>query len=91
MKSSDQFGQATLPGKFLVDVIPARTYGIDFCDVEPPSYHVSVRHIPSWLPGGGWRSIADQYKLSLDEVREIPREYAKQQIVSRPASLCQSR
>lgn len=42
----------------------------------------AVRYFPEWLPGGGWRKLADECKHHLDLLREEPHAFTKKQIVS---------
>ena len=45
--------------------------------------HVSVKHLPAWFPGAGFRKTAAAWRKTLDEMCDKPHEWVKQQIVSR--------
>lgn len=41
-----------------------------------------VKYLPSWLPGMGFKKIAENYKRTSVEVTEKPLAFVKHQIVS---------
>ena len=41
-----------------------------------------MRYVPGWLPGGGWRKLADECKRNLELLRDTPHIFTKKQIVS---------
>lgn len=60
-KAMEAFNQSLLPGKFLCNQIPAcALWSIVFERVfaEP----ILVRHIPAWVPGAGFKSLAVEWK-----------------------------
>ena len=42
----------------------------------------TVKYIPSWLPGAGFKRKAKKYALVLRDLVEIPHRYVKSQLVS---------
>jgi hypothetical protein len=56
--------------------------------VYPPSprlrHHadaLSVKHIPAWFPGAGFKKIAAQYKVWTKQAMEEPAAYVKESMV----------
>jgi hypothetical protein len=44
---------------------------------------IAVRHLPSWLPGAGFRRSAVEWKKLIEDFVNEPYEDCKQKIVSR--------
>jgi hypothetical protein len=43
----------------------------------------TVRHLPAWFPGAGFKRTAARWAQTLTEMVEDPHQYVKQQMVSR--------
>ena len=49
---------------------------------------LQVRYtVPAWFPGSGWRKRAAVTRKKLEDVRDLPHEYVKQEMVSPLQSL----
>ena len=69
------------PGSNLVDVIPVR----EFCDslhIAPGTDPKSVKYIPAWLPGAGFKRAALYARKLAWDMRYIPFEAVKAHVVS---------
>lgn len=80
--ATEQFALSTAPGGFMVDVIPIRT-----CRFTPLSGSVTnvfstVRHVPEWLPGAGFKKKASAWRSTLAKMVEGPHHFVKQQMVN---------
>jgi len=65
--------------KYLVNILPIRTYFIFSTRIM--AYPISVRHVPSWFPGGGFKKIArETAELAQKSISE-PFEWTLQRIV----------
>ena len=79
----EQFSLSTAPGGFLVNLVPSRVYLFDVIhrNVLPNSWTVTVRHIPAWFPGAGFKHTAALWAESLVVMVERPYQFVKQQMV----------
>jgi hypothetical protein len=80
-RATNQFSLATAPGKFLVDLIPARE--AFFINYLRCSHIILVKHIPKWLPGAGFLRTAEEWAQTLVEMVELPHNFVKQELVCR--------
>ncbi|QRV86904.1 cytochrome P450 family protein [Ceratobasidium sp. AG-Ba] len=60
----------------------------------PGNFYVNVipwlRFFPSWFPGTGWKQTAEQWRAEMDEMVNVPFDWAKEQIaqgVARPSMI----
>ncbi|KER00066.1 hypothetical protein AUEXF2481DRAFT_31 [Aureobasidium subglaciale EXF-2481] len=60
-EAMEQFSEATIPGRWMVDIFPF------------------LEHVPSWMPGAGFRKTAAAWNKTLRNVADLPYAYAKQQ------------
>ena len=70
------FAKAATAGAYLVDSLPIREYSIadrDMC-IEPA---LSVKHVPSWMPGGGWKIQGKLWRQEFDDMANLPYHFAK--------------
>ena len=86
-----QFSQASEPGVWLVDILPFRTLfkqlshlGISTHIVILffPPRQLIVKHVPNWVPGTGFKRMAEAWHTTLTELAEKPFPFVKQQMVS---------
>ena len=73
------FGQSTIPGTFLVDVLPLRrslSHG-----TMATAERCTVRYIPEWFPGAGFKSTARKWKEEVQEMVDQPHQWVKEQMV----------
>ena len=77
----EQFSLSTAPGGFLVNLVPSRVYlfGVIHRDVLPNRW--TVRHLPAWFPGAGFKHTAALWAESLVNMVEKPYQFVKQQMV----------
>lgn len=81
------FSEASEPGKWLVDIIPARTsytykyhaYGA----LMHVWYRVTVKYLPEWLPGSGFKKTARQWRKTVYRAYNIPFDFVERQMASR--------
>lgn len=45
------------------------------------NFYFTVKHLPDWLPGAGFKKTAARWKRTLDELTEKPYAFTKQQMV----------
>ena len=75
-----QFSEVGAPNAFLVDVLPIRRFfSLQFV---LPSNSFSVRYVPSWLPGAGFKRKAQKYRKTIEAMLDRPYEYVQQQMVT---------
>lgn len=77
-----QFSAAAVPGAWLVDTIPAC-----LSNQIPTSLGLltefTVRYLPEWMPGAGFKKTARQWKATLTETVEIPMRFVKKQMAEK--------
>jgi len=44
-------------------------------------YH-TVRYVPGWFPGAGWKAKAKRFANTLTEMVDVPHQFVKHQMVS---------
>ena len=73
---------ALVPGAFPVEFLPFREYSScrnHIYNATPDSTLSTVRHFPSWLPGGGSRSFGERaYKYSMGSITPPMQHVAEQ-------------
>lgn len=77
----EQFSLSTAPGGFLVNLVPARVYLFDTIHRNVLPNKWTVRHIPAWFPGAGFKHTAALWAESLVNMVEQPYQFVKQQMV----------
>ena len=75
-----EFSAGFMPGAYLVDLLPFCGSRFHSCVTCLLSGH-TVRYIPSWIPGMGWKKLAKTWKHDLNAVLEIPYQFTKQEMV----------
>ncbi|PLB45030.1 flavonoid 3-hydroxylase [Aspergillus steynii IBT 23096] len=60
----------------------------EFCDVVVPHGWLvnlvpAFKHFPSWLPGGGFKKTAEEYKQSVARMRDLPYYFVKRQMAEK--------
>ena len=78
----EQFSLSTAPGGFLVNLVPARVYLFDTIHRNVLPNKWTVRHIPAWFPGAGFKHTAALWAESLINMVERPYKFVKLQIVN---------
>lgn len=43
----------------------------------------TVKHVPAWLPGAGWKRMVPLWSETLKGVCQIPHDFVKRQMVRR--------
>ena len=76
-----EISKLVAPDAFLVDTFPA-------CKclylTRPPDLlkiHAAVRYIPEWFPGTGFQKVARHGRERLHQLRSLPYEWTRKQIV----------
>ncbi|PPQ92201.1 LOW QUALITY PROTEIN: hypothetical protein CVT25_008975 [Psilocybe cyanescens] len=67
--------EITKPGRWLVDIFPILME-------DRVTIVASVRFVPPWFPGGGFRRQAEVFRKEMNKVDVVPFEWAKKQIES---------
>ena len=88
--AANGFSESLEPGAFLVDVIPSReSYFLPSCVTGDANhgfrhfaYLQTVRYVPDWFPGTGWKVKAKRFRRLLDEMADTPFQFVKDQMVS---------
>ena len=81
-EASETVASTTIPGKFLVDVIPARKYIILPSTLESPFSQINlVRFLPEWFPGMEFQRLGRKWKPIVDGFRNAPFDFAKNAMV----------
>jgi len=75
-----QFSLSTAPG-FLVNLVPACELSSCLDIVKDLILPLSVRHIPDWVPGAGFKKTAMEWRHTLAQMAEGPHQFVKQQMV----------
>ena len=70
---------AAAPGKWLVDALPFRRH--IYLIFRFVLSHFTVRFLPSWFPGTGFRRLAEEWGAHMYNQSLIPHQYVKQQMV----------
>lgn len=79
-KAVDAAGIVTCPPGYLVDLIPARKFTYLY-RVNSRIHLLLVRHIPTWMPGAGFKRQAQKWRESVDAMWNIPFDMAKSNFV----------
>jgi len=77
----NQFSLSTAPGGFLVNLVPSRAYKFFVIYRNALLNSWTVRHIPAWFPGAGFKHTAALWAQSLITMVEQPHQFVKQQMV----------
>ena len=51
-------------------------------DADDTFLSQTVRYVPEWFPGAGWKTKAKRYAKLLDFMTETPHQFVKDQMVS---------
>ena len=79
--ANSQLSMATAPGIYYVDFVPL-SKSLARSSVSYDTNTFTVKYIPSWLPGAGFKRKAKKYAIVLRDLVEIPHNYVKSQLVS---------
>ena len=69
-------------GIWPVDVFPFRKLDVPFVAGVLRAYCQSVRHLPMWFPGAGFKRKAMQWRAKMEEFVDKPYELVKERMVS---------
>ena len=81
--AANEFYIATSPGSWLVDTFPICTSFLPLLrDNYIQTAFSQVRHVPAWMPGAGFKKVAEDYlRTNLDQTYR-PLEFVKRRLVS---------
>jgi len=79
------------PGAFLVDMVPlckspfSRRLAVltVFTSLPWAGMCRTVRYVPEWFPGAGWKAKAKRFANTLTDMANVPHQFVKDQMVSR--------
>lgn len=74
-----QFSLATVPGAWLVDIIPACVFKVHPHYIDMLTT-MSVKYLPNWFPGTGFKRTAIAWRKTTMEATNKPFEFVKQQM-----------
>lgn len=82
-----EFSLGVQAGAWIVDLMPFRNllllkYVLRINDVT-----LSVKNLPDWMPGTGFKRIAAKWKGDLHKIVDLPHAFVKQQMVCKPSYL----
>ena len=80
--ASETVALAMMPGKFLVDIIPARKCICISGLVVPFFDNHSVRYVPEWFPGARFQKLGRKWKATVDIFRSAPFDFTKNAMVN---------
>jgi hypothetical protein len=71
-----------LPGKYMVDFIPARTFLIVFCFRNRSLKAQNlVKYVPAWMPGAEFQRIGEKTKRMIHDMLYQPLQSVKDRLV----------
>lgn len=77
-KAMHEFSEATIAGKWPVDIMPFCKFASQLRSNRLLTW--TVRYLPDWFPGAGFKQIARDMKHQLEQTTEQPYEFVKQQM-----------
>lgn len=84
----DIFVKVSTPGAFLVDIIPARASLITSTVAVGKAHGISVKYVPGWFPGAGFKRVAKEWKKVIKGAADVPFQYAKDEMVDYSRYTC---
>lgn len=88
--ANSQLSMATAPGIYYVDFVPLSKL-LARSSMSKDTNTFTVKYIPSWLPGAGFKRKAKKYAVVLRDLVETPHNYVKSQLVSYLVSYVEAR
>lgn len=79
-EAMDQFGQAAVPGAWLVDIMPFSEHSCIKIRHVVKKLILAVRHLPDWFPGTGFKRTAEKWKNTLIEAADKPFAFVQHQM-----------
>ena len=69
------------PGAYLVDFIPLRMPTSSSMEFIPDDFASTVRYVPAWFPGAGFKKEALDVRELLEENANVPFQFSVQEMV----------
>ena len=79
--ANSQLSKATAAGGHFVDFLPFCKLAIHSSMFKVPTAP-TVKYIPSWFPGAGFKRRAKEYSVVVHDLLETPHNYVMSQLVS---------
>jgi hypothetical protein len=76
----DQFSESTVPGRYLVDIVPICKHLLSLSHHESLTCS-AVKYVPAWFPGAGFKKTATEWRKKRIEVCEVPYQMVRENIV----------
>ena len=77
----EQASRVMIPGAFLVDIFPIRSSAPRFLGPWALlTVHPTVKHVPEWFPGAGFKHFTKECRKLLDAAVDGPLEYVKESL-----------
>ena len=84
-EAGDSISETTIAGAFLVDIIPFReSSGCQTSALQVVSTDVhscSVKYVPKWFPGAGFKKKASYWRVSVERLRDAPFDASLKRLV----------
>lgn len=82
-RALDGFQEASTPGNFLIDVIPAcENQFSHVMQTRKADNAETVERVPKWFPGAGFKRKAAVWRSEFEDMTNIPYEASKKEAVS---------
>jgi hypothetical protein len=82
------YGYSVGPGKDPLVELVDTAVGQFGQGTEPGAFLVdvfpSLRYVPAWFPGAGWKRTGELFKQTLSDMAEVPFRFVQEQMVRRP-------
>ena len=85
--ANSQLSKATAAGGHFVDFFPFCKLMI-YLNISKVPTASTVKYIPSWFPGAGFKKRAREYAVVVHDLLEIPHNYVMSQLVTSVVILC---
>ena len=79
--ANSQLSKATAAGGHFVDFFPFCKLTI-YLNISKVPTASTVKYIPSWFPGAGFKKRAREYAVVVNDLLEIPHNYVMSQLVT---------
>ena len=74
-RATNNFSVVTMPGNFLVDVLPICTFLDSVRFISAARKVPLVRYLPEWFPGCGFQKDAKRWRKMVREAEDTPYEF----------------
>ena len=79
-EATEQFALSTAPGGFLVNLAPWRKFRYPAAPNFTSNVKI-VQHLPDWVPGTGFKKLAEKWRGTIERMADEPYQFVKRQMV----------